>query len=64
MNKFLGISRCDSRDMPTVAPTIAQIAKVGELEAEVWQNPPGLENQFLNRPMWYSADCSFKMADF
>jgi hypothetical protein len=33
--KPLGISRCDdSRDMPTVAPTIVQMARVGELEAE------------------------------
>jgi hypothetical protein len=30
--------------MPTIAPTIVQMA--GELEAESKQNPPDLENQF------------------
>jgi hypothetical protein len=44
--KFLSISRCDGRDMPTVAPTIEQIATVGEIDAKLWQNPPDLENQF------------------
>jgi hypothetical protein len=29
--KSLGISRCDVRDMATIAPTIARIATVGEL---------------------------------
>jgi hypothetical protein len=42
--------------------TIAGIATVGELEAESWQNPPDLENQFLHRRMWYSTD--FKTAYF
>jgi hypothetical protein len=37
--------------MPTVAPNIARIATVGELEAESWQNPPDLENQFLHQRM-------------
>jgi hypothetical protein len=32
--KALGKSRCDGRDMPTVSPTIVQIAKVGEVEAD------------------------------
>jgi hypothetical protein len=50
--------------MPTVAPTIARIVTVGELEAESWKNPPDLKNQFLHRRMWYSADCGFKTADF
>jgi hypothetical protein len=62
--KSLGISRCDGRDLPTVAPTIARIATVGELDAESWQNPPDLKNQFLHRWMWYSTDCRFKTADF
>jgi hypothetical protein len=31
--KSLGISWCDGRDMPTVAPAIVQMAKVSELEA-------------------------------
>jgi hypothetical protein len=31
--KPLGISRCDGRDMPTVASTIVQMTTVGELEA-------------------------------
>jgi hypothetical protein len=34
--KSLAKSRCDGRDKPTVAPTIAPIATVGELEAELW----------------------------
>jgi hypothetical protein len=46
-----------------VAPTMA-IAIVGELEAESWQNPPDLDNQFLHRLMWYSTDCRFKTAGF
>jgi hypothetical protein len=62
--KSLGKSRCDGRDMPMVAPTIARIATVGEVEAESWQNPPNLNNQFLHRWMWYSMDCRFKKADF
>jgi hypothetical protein len=45
--KSLGKSRCDVRDMPTVAPTIARISNGGELEAELWQNMRDLENQFL-----------------
>jgi hypothetical protein len=45
--KSLGQSRCDSRDMPTVTPTIARIATVGELEAELWQNTPDLEHHFF-----------------
>jgi hypothetical protein len=31
--KPLGLSHCDGRDMPTVTPTIEQMATVGELEA-------------------------------
>jgi hypothetical protein len=31
--KILGISRCDGCDIPTVAPTIVQMATVGQLEA-------------------------------
>jgi hypothetical protein len=45
--KSLGKSRSDGRDMPTVAPTIARIATVGEAEGESWQNPPNLDNQFF-----------------
>jgi hypothetical protein len=45
--KPFGISRCDGRDMPTVAPTFVRIATVGELQAESRQNPPDLENQFI-----------------
>jgi hypothetical protein len=37
-----------TRDMPTVAPTIARIATVGKVEAESWQNPLNLDNQFLH----------------
>jgi hypothetical protein len=33
--KPLGISRCDGGDMPTVVPTIVQMATVGKLEAEL-----------------------------
>jgi hypothetical protein len=62
--KFLGISLCHGCDMPTVAPAIAEIATVSKLEAESWQNLPDLENQFLHQRMWYSTDCSLKMADF
>jgi hypothetical protein len=62
--KSLGKSHCDSRDMPTVAPTIARIATVSKVEAESWQNPLNLDNQFLHRWMWYSMDCRFKTADF
>jgi hypothetical protein len=58
----VGISRCDGRDMPTVTPTIPQIATVVKIEAESWQNPPNLDNQFLHRWMWYSAD--LKTVDF
>jgi hypothetical protein len=32
--KLLGISHCDDGNMPTVAPTIVQMATVGKLEAE------------------------------
>jgi hypothetical protein len=60
--KSLGISCCDGRDMPMVAPTFVRITTVGELDAE--QNPPNLENQFLHRWMLYSTDCCFKTADF
>jgi hypothetical protein len=45
--KSLGKSRCDGRDMPTVAPTIARIATIREEESVSWQNPPNLDNQFL-----------------
>jgi hypothetical protein len=34
--------------MPMVAKTIARIATVGEVEAESWNNPPNLDNQFLH----------------
>jgi hypothetical protein len=30
----VGISRCDGRNMSTVAPTIVRMATVGQLEAE------------------------------
>jgi hypothetical protein len=63
-HKATGKSCCDGRDMPTVAPTIARIATVGEVEAESRQNPPNLDTQFFHRWMWYSKDCRFKMADF
>jgi hypothetical protein len=33
--KPLGISHCDSCNMPTVAPTIVRMATVGKLEAEM-----------------------------
>jgi hypothetical protein len=33
--KSLGKSRCDGRDMPTVAPAIVRMATVGEFEAEL-----------------------------
>jgi hypothetical protein len=62
--KSLGKSRCDGHDMPMVAPTIVRIATVREIEAESWQNPQNLDNQFLHRWMWYSMDCCFKTADF
>jgi hypothetical protein len=42
--KSLGKSRCDGRDMPTVAPIIEQIATVGKVEAESWQNPANLDS--------------------
>jgi hypothetical protein len=58
--KSLGKSYCDGSNMPTVVPTIARIATVGIVEAESWQNPPNLDNQFLHRWMWYSMDCRFK----
>jgi hypothetical protein len=54
--KYLGKSSCDGRDMPTVTPTIARIATVGEVEAESWQNLPNLDNQFLHRWIWFSTD--------
>jgi hypothetical protein len=41
--KPLGKSHCDGRDMPTVASTIMQIATVGKVEAESWQNPPNID---------------------
>jgi hypothetical protein len=44
--KVLGKSRCVGRDMATVAPNIARIATVGELEARSWQNPPDLKTLF------------------
>jgi hypothetical protein len=62
--KSLGKSRCDGRDMPTLAPTLARIATVGELEAESWKNPPDLENQFLHLWMLYYTDRSFATGDF
>jgi hypothetical protein len=46
--------------MPTVAPTIAQIATVGES----WQNLPDLKNQFLHLWIIYCTDHSFAMGDF
>jgi hypothetical protein len=61
--KSLCKSGCDGRDMLTVAPTIARIATAGKVEAESWQNPPNLDNQFLHRSMWYSTDCRFKTAN-
>jgi hypothetical protein len=62
--KSLGKSHCDGSDMPTVVPTIAQIATVGKIDAKSWQNLPNLDNQFLHPWMWYSTDCHIKMADF
>jgi hypothetical protein len=59
-----GKSGCDGCDMPMVNPTIVRIVTVGKVEAESWQNPPNLENQFLHRWMWYSMDCRFKTANF
>jgi hypothetical protein len=50
--KSLGKLRCDGCDMPMVSPTIAQIATVGKVDAESWQNPPNLDNQFLHGWMW------------
>jgi hypothetical protein len=50
--------------MPTVTPTIARIATVGELEAESWQNPPDLENQFLQLWMLYCTDHSIATGNF
>jgi hypothetical protein len=49
--KPLGISRCDILDMPTVGPTIAHSASVGKLDAESYQNPLDLVNQFSHRWM-------------
>jgi hypothetical protein len=46
--KPFGILCCDSRDMPTLAPTCVQIDTVDELQAESWQNLLDLENQFLH----------------
>jgi hypothetical protein len=46
--KSLGKSCCDGRNMPMVAPTIVRIATVGKVEAESWQNPVNLDNQFLH----------------
>jgi hypothetical protein len=43
---------------------IARIATVSKVEAQSWQNPPNLDNQFLHRWMSYSRACHFKMADF
>jgi hypothetical protein len=62
--KPFGISHCNARNMPKVAPTFVRIVTVGELQAKSWQNPPNLENQFLHRWMCYSMGCCFKMADF
>jgi hypothetical protein len=60
----LDISRCDVHDMAMVGPTIARSATVGQLDAELLQNPPDLVNQFSHRWMCNSMDCGFKMADF
>jgi hypothetical protein len=38
--RSLDKSRCDGRDMPT----IAQISIVSKIEAESWLNPPNLDN--------------------
>jgi hypothetical protein len=50
--------------MPTVTLTIASIATVSKVDAESWQNPPNLDNQFLHQWMWYSMDWRFKTASF
>jgi hypothetical protein len=34
--------------MPMITSTIAQIAIVGKVDAESWQNLPNLDNQFLH----------------
>jgi hypothetical protein len=44
--KPLGLSRFEGRDMPKVGPTIARSATFGEFDAESYQNPPDLVNQF------------------
>jgi hypothetical protein len=62
--KSLGKSCCDCCDMPTVSPTTAQIATIRKVEAESWQNPPNLDNQFLHQWMWYSMDFRFMTAYF
>jgi hypothetical protein len=62
--KALGKSHGDGRDMPKVAPTITRIATVGKVEAESWQNPQNLDNQFSHRWMWYATHCRFKTTDF
>jgi hypothetical protein len=62
--KSLGKSLCDGCDMPKVAPTIARIATIGEFEAELWQNPPDLENQLLHLWMLYCTDRSFATGNF
>jgi hypothetical protein len=43
--KALGKSLCD---MPMFASIILQFATVSKVEAESWQNPPNLFNQFLH----------------
>jgi hypothetical protein len=63
LSKSLGKSRCDVRNMSTVAPTIERIATVGKIEAELWQNPPNLDNQFLHRCILYSTEYRLKTTE-
>jgi hypothetical protein len=42
----VGISRTAQHNMPMVGPTIVLSAIVGKLDAESYQNPPDLVNQF------------------
>jgi hypothetical protein len=58
-NRAVTIAICQWSPQP-----FSQIATVGKLKAESWQNPLILDNQFLHRWMWYSTDWRFKMADF
>jgi hypothetical protein len=60
----ISISRTSQHDMPTVGQTIARSATVGKLKAELWQNPPDLENQLLHLWVLYCTDCSFATGDF